>query len=76
MGMMLRRRDRNAAVVEPKVNGKPVVKPPKTKKLNLDPVYPETEVKVNTQTTSILNKQEKITDGLCKCSKKQIFILK
>ena len=56
MGMMLRRRDMNATVVEPKVNGQPVVKPPKTKKLNLDPVYPETEVKVNTQTTSILNK--------------------
>ena len=54
MGMMLRRRDRNTTVVYPTVNGKPVVKPPKTKKLNLDPVYPKTEVKVNTQTTSII----------------------
>lgn len=56
MGMMLRRRDRNATVVEPKVNGKLVVKPPKTKKLNLDPVYPKTEVKANSETTNILNK--------------------
>ena len=55
MGMMLRRRDMNATVVEPKVNGKPVVKPPKTTKLNLDPVYPNTEVKVNTQTTSTIS---------------------
>lgn len=56
MGMMLRRRDRNTTVVDPTVNGKPVVKPPKTKKLNLDPVYPKTEVKANSETTNILNK--------------------
>ena len=54
MGMMLRRRDRNATVVEPKVNGQPVVKPPKTKKLNLDPVYPKTEVEVEQKATNII----------------------
>jgi hypothetical protein len=38
MGMLLRRRDRKPEV-EPKVNGKPVVKEPKTKKLNKEPSY-------------------------------------
>ena len=38
MGMLLRRRDRKPEA-EPKVNGKPVVKAPKTKKLNLEPDY-------------------------------------
>lgn len=54
MGMMLRRRDRKVTIVEPTVNGKPVVKPPKTKKLNLDPVYPKTEVKVEQKATNII----------------------
>ena len=38
MGMLLRRKGRKPEV-EPKVNGKPMVKPPKTKKLNLEPDY-------------------------------------
>ena len=38
MGMLLRRRDRKPEV-EPKVNGKPVVKEPKNRKLNKEPVY-------------------------------------
>ena len=33
MGMLLRRREKKA-MVEPKVNGKPVAKEPKVKKLN------------------------------------------
>jgi hypothetical protein len=38
MGMLLRRREKKA-LVEPKVNGKPVVKEPKNKKLNKEPDY-------------------------------------
>lgn len=38
MGMLLRRKGRKPEV-EPTVNGKPVVKEPKTKKLNLEPNY-------------------------------------
>ena len=38
MGMLLRRKGRTPEV-EPKVNGKPVVREPKTKKLNLEPDY-------------------------------------
>jgi hypothetical protein len=38
MGMLLRRRGRKPEV-EPKVNGNPVAKAPKTKKLNLEPDY-------------------------------------
>lgn len=38
MGMLLRRGKRKPEV-EPKVNGKPVVKEPKTKKLNKEPDY-------------------------------------
>ncbi len=49
MGMLLRKRDRRPEV-EPKVNGKPVVKEPKTKKLNKEPVYPQ---KVERQVTGI-----------------------
>lgn len=45
MGMLLRRKGRKAEV-EPKVNGKPVVKAPKTKKLNAEPDY---EKKVQTK---------------------------
>ena len=36
--MLLRRKGRRPEV-EPKVNGKPVVNPPKTKKLNKEPDY-------------------------------------
>lgn len=45
MGMLLRRRGRKPEV-EPKVNGKPVVNPPKRKKLNKEPDYvrPKTDV--------------------------------
>lgn len=49
MGMMLRRRNRKAEI-EPKQNGKPIPAKPKTKKLNLDPVYPQ---KVERQVTGI-----------------------
>mgnify|MGYP003304741041 CR=1 FL=1 len=38
MGMLLRRKGRKPEV-QPKVNGKPVVNPPKTKKLNKEPDY-------------------------------------
>ena len=38
MGMLLRRGNRKPAG-EPKVNGKPVAKAPKSKKLNLEPDY-------------------------------------
>lgn len=38
MGMLLRRKGRKPEV-EPKVNGKPVVREPKTKKLNKEPDY-------------------------------------
>ena len=47
MGMLLRRKGRKPEV-EPKVNGKPVVNPPKTKKLNKEPEY----VKKNTVSDS------------------------
>ena len=42
MGMLLRRKDRKPEV-EPKVNGKPVVNPPKTRKLNKEPDYVKKE---------------------------------
>jgi hypothetical protein len=38
MGMLLRRKNRKPEA-EPKVNGKPVVKEPKVKKLNKEPDY-------------------------------------
>lgn len=38
MGMLLRRKGRKPEV-EPTVNGKPVVKEPKTRKLNKEPDY-------------------------------------
>lgn len=43
MGMLLRRRGRTPEV-EPRVNGKPVVNPPKTKKLNKEPDYVQNTV--------------------------------
>lgn len=43
MGMLLRRKGRKPEV-EPSVNGKPVVKAPKTKKLNLEPDYAKNTV--------------------------------
>ena len=46
MGMLLRRRGRKP-LVEPKVNGKPVVNPPKTKKLNKEPDYVKKDTVVN-----------------------------
>ena len=42
MGMLLRRRVRKP-LVEPKVNGQPVKRSPKTKKLNLEPDYVKKE---------------------------------
>ena len=42
MGMLLRRKGRKPEV-EPKVNGKPVVKEPKTRKLNKEPDYVKKE---------------------------------
>ena len=45
MGMMLRRRERRPEV-EPKVNGNPVVKEPKTKKLNKEPDYVKKQTNV------------------------------
>lgn len=41
---MLLRRGKRKPEVEPKVNGKPVVKAPKTKKLNLEPDYEKNTV--------------------------------
>lgn len=38
MGMLLRRKNRTPEV-QPTINGKPVVKEPKTKKLNKEPDY-------------------------------------
>lgn len=38
MGMLLRRKNRKPET-EPKVNGKPVVKEPKVRKLNKEPDY-------------------------------------
>lgn len=46
MGMLLRRKGRKPEV-EPRVNGKPVVKPPKTKKLNKEPDYVKKDTVVN-----------------------------
>ena len=46
MGMLLRR-GRRKPEVEPKVNGKPVVNPPKTKKLNKEPDYVKNSTVVN-----------------------------
>lgn len=46
MGMLLRRRGRTPEV-EPRVNGKPVVNPPKTKKLNKEPDYVQGTTVVN-----------------------------
>ncbi len=46
MGMLLRRKERKPEV-EPKVNGKPVVKEPKTKKLNKEPDYVKKQTVVN-----------------------------
>lgn len=43
MGMLLRRKGRKPEVL-PEVNGKPVVKAPKTKKLNLEPDYEKNTV--------------------------------
>ena len=45
MGMLLRRRNRKPEV-EPKVNGKPVAKEPKIKKLNKEPSYVKKETPV------------------------------
>jgi hypothetical protein len=46
MGMMLRRHKRKPETT-PMVNGKPVVKEPKTKKLNKEPSYVKKEESVN-----------------------------
>lgn len=51
MGMLLRRKGRKPEV-EPKVNGKPVVNPPKTKKLNKEPDYVKKETVVNPTVTN------------------------
>lgn len=53
MGMLLRRKDRKPEV-EPKVNGKPVVNPPKTRKLNKDPDYVKKEQTVVNSTVTKL----------------------
>lgn len=45
--MLLRRKGRKPEV-EPKVNGKPVVKEPKTKKLNKEPDYVKNNTFENT----------------------------
>ena len=50
MGMLLRRKGRKPEV-EPKVNGKPVVNPPKTKKLNKEPDYVKKDTVVNPTVT-------------------------
>lgn len=50
MGMLLRRKGRKPEV-EPKVNGKPVVKEPKTRKLNKEPDYVKKETVVNPTVT-------------------------
>lgn len=52
MGMLLRRRNRKPEV-EPQVNGKPVVKEPKTKKLNKEPDYVKKETVVNSTVTRV-----------------------
>ena len=51
MGMLLRRKGRKPEV-EPTVNGKPVVNPPKTKKLNKEPDYVKNGQTVVTSTVS------------------------
>lgn len=51
MGMLLRR-NRKDVVVEPKVNGKPVEKTTKKKKLSVEPEYPTETVR---QVTGINN---------------------
>ena len=51
MGMLLRRKDRKPEV-EPTVNGKPVVKEPKTRKLNKEPDYVKNEQTVVTPTAT------------------------
>lgn len=48
--MLLRRKGRKPEV-EPKVNGKPVVNPPKTKKLNKEPDYVKKDTVVNPTVT-------------------------
>ena len=50
MGMLLRRKGRKPEV-EPKVNGKPVVKEPKTRKLNKEPDYVKKDTVVNPTVT-------------------------
>lgn len=50
MGMLLRRKGRKPEV-EPKVNGKPVVKEPKTKRLNKEPDYVKKDTVVNPTVT-------------------------
>ena len=53
MGMLLRRKDRKPEV-EPQVNGKPVVNPPKTRKLNKEPDYVKKEQTVVNSTVTKL----------------------
>ena len=48
--MLLRRKGRKPEV-QPKVNGKPVVNPPKTKKLNKEPDYVKKDTVVNPTVT-------------------------
>lgn len=50
MGMLLRRKGRKPEV-QPKVNGKPVVNPPKTKKLNKEPDYVKKDTVANSTVT-------------------------
>jgi hypothetical protein len=50
MGMLLRRKGRKPEV-EPTVNGKPVVKEPKTRKLNKEPDYVKNSTVVNPTVT-------------------------
>ena len=50
MGMLLRRKGRKPEV-EPTVNGKPVVKEPKTRKLNKEPDYVKKDTVVNPTVT-------------------------
>ena len=51
MGMLLRRKGRKPEV-EPTVNGKPVVKEPKTRKLNKEPDYVKKEQTVVNSTVT------------------------
>ena len=50
MGMLLRRKGRKPEV-EPTVNGKPVVKEPKTRKLNKEPDYVKKDTVANPTVT-------------------------